>query len=486
MIVALSGLVTFVGIYSILRRFFGYGVTFATLTLLFLGTNFFLLVVYSGAVQASLLLGLGSLVFWMTVNWYERPGWIFSLLIGIATGIMFFIKPAGIAFLILFIFWGAYNRDGFIMKGRLWRTNLTKVLAVFFLTASGIILRILFPQAFEGTMFCDYIQHQKALNFLAPDIWVVLFSIKNGWIIYTPLVLFSIPGFYLLAEKNKPAFYGTFLFCLSFLLILASSPNVTRPDNFGQSRMTEIYPVLLLPLAYFISWIFEGNRIRKVFFGLLMACCLALNLFQIWQYRTKILVPWFTTSEYFKAVFLKTSVSASTRTLMEYFSIDEDTFLSNEGDFRTRTLTYLGFEDKPGACGGHVDGSRAMYGQTCFRLDNDQRATPPYISTVGELGVKGVFGIKVSAYVYSEIPFDQNPLSLIVTLKHGDQLYHYKPLVFNDAKFKTGKWNLAVLSYVLRRMPPPEDQIITHFWYTGNSRVFVDDVKVELYEMKDQ
>jgi len=440
--------------------------------------------VYSGALQASILLALMVLVVWMTQRWYEKPGWIESMIAGLAMGCLIFIKPAGFAAILLFFFWGAYNKDTFAKKWKLFKENLFRLILVFILFFAGLFLRLLFPNAFEGTWLSDYVQQKRALYLVAPWLWQVLFSIKNGWIVYTPIVLIAIPGFYILAERNKKIFYATFLYSLTFLLLIASTPEVEAPYNFSQVHLTEIFAVLLIPFGYFVSWILEGRWLRMTLFGLILAALAGLNLFQTWQYRAKILDPWFVTPEYYRAIFLKTKISQETRMLQEFYNMDMSTFLSNENDFRISTIVYTGFENGAGGFGGHIQDKLVCHGNGAMRLDTGLRFTPDVSLALSRLPSAYPLGIRLSASVYSETDFSDNPANIIITLSHQGQFYRYKTVSLKELHPEKLKWNNIMLDYVIPRQYDPADVLIPCIWYTGNSAIYVDDLKVELFEKK--
>jgi len=484
MIVAISSLITIAGLWLVLRKYITTAATLVTLLLLFLGTNFFLMTIYSGALQASILLALMVLVVWMTERWYKKPGWAETIIIGLSMGTLIFVKPAGFASFLVFLFWGAYNRESFKAKWKVFIEHSDLVLTILILFLGGMCMRLFNPQAFEGTLFCDYVTGKRAVYFLAPWLWQVLFSIKNGWLIYTPLVLFSIPGFYILAERNKKIFYSTFLSALVFVFLLASTPEITIPDNFSQAHMTEILAVLFIPIGYFVGWVFEAGRMRKVFFGLILAAVIGLNLFQTWQYRSRILNPWFTTPAYYRAVFLKTHVNGQTRMMQEYFNMDMSTYLANEGDFNRTTLFYANFENDPKGFGGHIQEKLAFAGKAAMRLDTGLRFTPNPNLTLGKLPSDYPLGIRFSAEVYSDQDYSENTANIIISLKHKDQLYRYEARSLKDMHLEKGKWNLVKLDYVIPRKYDADDELIASVWYTGNASMYVDEARVELFEQK--
>ena len=485
MIVAISSIITLVGLWCVLRKYLTIPATILALISFALGTNFFLMMVYSGAIQASILLALMVLVVWMTQRWYEKAGWTEAIVAGLAMGCQVFIKPAGVASILVFIFWNAYNKESFQTKWRIFRKHSDQVLLIFILFLSGLFIRLNNPQLFEGTWFCDYITHKRALYLLAPWLWQVLFSIKNGWLIYSPVVLLALPGFYILSERNKPLFYASFLYSLVFMLLLASSPDVTAPNNFSQARMTEIYAVLFLPLGYFLNWVLEGKWLRKSVFILIFTMLIFLNLFQTWQYRVKILNPWFTTTEYYKAIFLKTNIDRNTRSLQEFNYMDMGSFLANEGDFNITTKMFFDFENGPPGYDQHIQEVFAYSGRKAFRLDTGLQFTPGGTLKFRELPASYPLGLRLSAMVYSETDFKKVPAHMIMSLQHKGQSYRYQPLDLQELNLVSGKWNRIKLDYVIPRAYDPDDEFVSTIWYSGDKALYIDDLKLELFEPRE-
>jgi len=484
MIVALSSIITLVGLWFVLRKYFSPGTTIAALVVLFLGTNFFLMSVYSGAQNASVLLALMVLVVWMTQRWYEKPGWPEVVIIGIAAGFMVFVKPSGAAALIPFVFWGAYGKETFRENWKqlsLYRWQVI-VLLVLFLTGPG--LRMAFPLAFEGTWLCEYVQTKRAFYFLGPSLWEVFFSIKNGWLIYTPIVLFALPGFYILAERNRRIFYATFLYSLCFILLLASSPDVTTPVSFSQSRLSEIFAVLFIPIAYFTAWVLEGGWLRKLFFLIVLGAVCSLNLFQTWQYRKGILTPSMTTPAYYRAAFLKTHTSLKARMLQEGLPADLSAYLEPREDFDVFTVAVRSFEKETDSCKGHVQNQKAHMGKFSFRLDTVTQFTPMLVIPVSKLRADIPLGFRFSAYVLWENADSSFNAGLVVCLNHKGKSYRYTVKSLDKLKPLKGKWNLVSADYVLPEHTYPGDELNAYVTYTGKSEMFVDDMRLDLFEPK--
>lgn len=484
MIVALSSLITLVGLWFILRKYFTAGVTIVSLLLLTLGTNFFAMTVYDASVSSSVLLALMTLIVWMTQRWHEKPGWLEVIIIGIAAGCMVFVKPSGFAAVIPFVFWGAYGKETFREKWKLVSKHRWQVILLFVLFFTGLGLRMAYPLAFEGTWLCEYVQTKRAFYFLAPSLWSVFFSIKNGWLIYTPIVFFSIPGFFILAEQNKKIFYATFLYSLCFILFLASSPDVTTPMSFSQSRLTEIFAVLFIPFAYFISWVLEGGWLRRIAWFLILGTVCGLNIFQSWQFSRSILTPSMTTPAYFRAAFFKTHTGMKERMMQEGLPADMPACLEYAEDFNVSTVAIRSFETETDTSLPQVQRGIAHNGLFSFRLDTVVRFSPLLVVPVSRLRADIPLGFRFSAYLFTENADSSFAANLVVTLLHNGQAYRYTAKPVEGRNLVKGKWNFVSADYLVPDHLYPGDELNAYVSYKGNSEMFVDDMSLELFEPK--
>ena len=170
--------------------------------------------------------------------------------------------------------------------------------------------------------------------------------------------------------------------------------------------------------------------------------------------------------------------------LQEFWNLDMSSYLANENDFKISTIIFDGFDNTPGAFSGHIQDKIFCNGKGAMRLDSGLRFTPDVSMKLSRLPVVYPLGIRLSANVFSETDFKENPANMVITLRHQGQLYRYKPLALQELSLQKGKWNSIRLDYVIPRMYDPNDELIPFLWYSGNSATYVDDLKVEVYEQK--
>ncbi len=128
-----------------------------------------------------------------------------------------------------------------------------------------------------------------------------LFSARSGLFFYWPLLLLIVPGAFVLWRRNKKLGALFAVFCGLFVYVTASWWNWCY-DSFGQRTYIDVFAAMALPFALAIP---TKGSLRSIFFiGLLL--CTSLNLFQSWQYRGYLLVPWQTDLRMYQHVFITT------------------------------------------------------------------------------------------------------------------------------------------------------------------------------------
>lgn len=142
--------------------------------------------------------------------------------------------------------------------------------------------------------------------FKNPHIWKGLFGFRKGLFLYTPILLFSIPGLYFLGKNNGQK---RWLFPISIVLFLAFWVLFSwwcwwYGGGFGMRALIEFYPLFALLMGATFQKLFRYQFQKPL--TIIVALLVGLNLFQTWQYD-KTIIHWEAMSKeaYFK-VFLKT------------------------------------------------------------------------------------------------------------------------------------------------------------------------------------
>ena len=276
---------------KLLLRFFSDQVTAITMVLIVLGTNYFQLTAFDGAMPHNVIFTLYAFVLWKTIQWHEKPGYKNAIILGIAIGLAILARPTSAVIVIVPLLWGIHDRESWKGKWQLIKGNYPQILIMILCLIIPPLLQMGYWKIHAGTFFYYSYEKGEKLNLLAPYVWQVLFSYKKGWLVYAPMMAFAITGFYFLADKNRGIFHSTFYFFLLNLFLVASWPTWWYGGSLGQRALMESYVILALPMGYFIQWLLEKKGLVKIPFYSVILFFLLLNLFQTWQYMNFIIDP---------------------------------------------------------------------------------------------------------------------------------------------------------------------------------------------------
>lgn len=227
------------------------------------------------------------LLLYLTVRFYDRPGLGYAIGIGTVVGLIAITRVPEVISALVPILWGVGSRAGFKERVQFFQ-NQYKLLfgaAVGFLFVFS--LQMCYWHYVSGQLvFNPY--EGEGFNFLQPKrILKGLFHFSNGWLIYTPIMSFSLLGLLIFFRSIEKIRLAILVFTGLHIYIHYSYYAWSYFPGFGSRPMVEAYPLLAFGLCAFFhycdrrkwSWL---PVVLVLGFG-------ALNLFQMWQVTEGIL-----------------------------------------------------------------------------------------------------------------------------------------------------------------------------------------------------
>ena len=257
---------------------------FITILSIGLGTNLFAYSSQSATMAHVYSFCLFSGFVYNTVIWYKTKKrkqliWLFLLF-----GLITLIRPTNGLIVLFFMLYGLSSFKD--IKGRilLYKKHFLSLLLVI-----PIVIIVWYPQLWYWKKVTgDYLYYsygKEGFYFLDPQILQGLFSFRKGWLVYTPIMVFSIIGLLLLKGKARKIKTGTIVFTILNIYVIFSWWCWWYGGTFGQRVMIESYAILAIPFAAFFTWIFEKGLIMKISVGLISLFFIWLNLFQTYQFE---------------------------------------------------------------------------------------------------------------------------------------------------------------------------------------------------------
>ena len=264
-------------LFKSLLEFVDRNTAIAATCLILIGTNLFWFSFYQAGMAHSPLFFLYALLLFLTIKVHKSPSLLLFVLIGFAAGFITIIRPSDILCLLIPVLYAIYNRSSFVEKMQFTRKNalFIGIAAVCFLLP--LIPQLLYWKKFGGSFLYDSYVNQ-GFDFLHPKITEGLFGFKNGWLAYTPIMLFALAGL-VFAKRFRNAQLLFFTLLPIYIYVIYSWWCYNYINGFGSRPMIHLYPLMAIPLATLIS-ISAKNRIMQIVCWILLLFCCFVNIKQ--------------------------------------------------------------------------------------------------------------------------------------------------------------------------------------------------------------
>lgn len=277
-------------IFSIkfLRLYYSQVVTSITILILFLGTNLFHYLTGSISYSHGYSFALIIIFMYATVKWLTKPSIKWSIIIGVTSGLMVLIRPVDLLFIFFIPLVHINSWNDLKSRFSLFWNKKTHVTLMLFVAFLMLLPQLIYFKYISGNFFF-YSYDDESFFFLQPQFSDAFFSYRNGWLVYSPLMIFSILGLFLHRYKKPFNLYTVSIFLLYTYVIV--SWWCWWYVGFGNRAFINLYPLLSIPLAGFIAWIGSKRGVFKILFGIVVFSGILLNIKQNTQFD-KGLIDW--------------------------------------------------------------------------------------------------------------------------------------------------------------------------------------------------
>jgi hypothetical protein len=251
--------IAFIIIYKILKEYVKKSSAIFSVMLIILSTFLLYYIVFSPLMSTICEVFMVSLFIYLWLKQRKEPSIILNLVLGIAGGLLIFIRATFIVFLILPLADIISNIFKYKIRSNkvLTDKNLVQLTSFFPGIILGAIPLFLVWKAVYGEWFVNFSRYFSWLS--SPHIFKVLFSWRHGLISWSPIILFSLIGLVILAIKKREIGIS---FCIIFLLLLyinASQKDWWAGGSFGARRFASLAIIFAFGFAFFLQWIIDNT-----------------------------------------------------------------------------------------------------------------------------------------------------------------------------------------------------------------------------------
>lgn len=477
MLAVLIGLIYF---WKILRNYFTQRLSTVVFLVIVFGTNYFQLVTFDGTLLShNLLFTLYALIIWQTIKYHQKQTWAGAIVLGLLCGYTSLVRPSEMVCVFIPLLWNVYNWSSLKAKIRLIKNHPWHILFFGLSVLIAGMPQLLYWKAITGSfIFYSYPSAGMGFDFFKPYTLEYLFSFRKGWLVYTPIMTLSLVGFVFLFNYKKEIFWAALIFFLADLWFISSWSTWWYAGGSYSSRgLLPAYVVLAIPLGYFFYAI-RNLKAIKIFVGITIAFLMILNLFQTWQWTQNIITRERMTREYYFAIFGKTSVDAEDKKLLLVSRSNEGTeFLSDTAAYVREVIFRDSYDRMPPPPKPSPDGGGALLLNASRHYSTALNQSFAQLTSLDHCWIKASVSIFIPEGYEGEAPF------LVLAFHHKGK--PYKMRSYPPEKVIPGTWHYIEAFYLTPEVRSVEDNLKVFVWQRNSMDAWVDDLKVERFELRE-
>lgn len=281
---------TVVGLFFIcklLLRHFDDRASASTILVIYLATNLFYYTTYDFTLTHGYSFALISAFLFGFVRWLDTFEWRYVFLLGLSGGLMVAVRNIDAIFLSFVFLYGVRSFADFKGRCSLFIAKRWQALIGVFCIFLMLSPQILYNYYVSGTFWMDAYSDEKFF-FTAPHLFDSLLSYRNGWLLYTPVMILSVIGI-LFLKKRVPSMFVFTLFALPIYYYLLASWWCWWFSGLGNRAYINLYPILAFSLAALFSYLYEQKRYKLYLTNIFILFAIQLNWFQSYQLATGVI-----------------------------------------------------------------------------------------------------------------------------------------------------------------------------------------------------
>ena len=349
-----------------------------------IATNLYHFVAYKIGLSHPYLFTLYALLLLATIRFYKTYSFKDALLIGLSAGMISLVRPNEIICLVIPFLYGIRQISGFKERFVTLIKSKSFYLAII-VYATCAVPQLIYWKSLTGH-WLYYSYGPETFDFKNPKIYAGLFEFKNGWLPYTPIMIFTVIGLVVMVFRRNKMMLATLVFVPLHIYIIYSWWCWNYINGLGSRPMIEAYAILSIPLAVFTQITLKSVSARSTWL-----LCIAFFAAQqiMMTYQTSANILW---SEDSNWVFYKT-------TLFKPHINMNDLIVYDTHEEQPKNVAFnhnIYFEAYTDSIDSSYVRSSCDSSRFSFLLDSKIRYTPALRKTLRECGLHPKDWIKIS------------------------------------------------------------------------------------------
>lgn len=280
-------------VYKLLCRYFSHRTSFYTTSLFFLATNVFFYSVLLGAGMSHVYsFTMVTIYLYFSHRFAENQSLKNLILLGVPFAMAVLIRPTNIISGLYLFLIGVSNWETLRERFYFWVKNYWAILSLLVIGILVFIPQMAYWHFVTGKFLVYSYQEYGFPNWKLPKFGIVLFGKYNGWLTYTPIVIFALAGLFIQLWRRQMNSFGTILILLFATYVNASWWVPTFSAAVGQRAMIDFLPFLAIPLAFILNQFGNLSRVQRIGLGIVICIFIFYNIQFGFRYDSG---PWWDT-----------------------------------------------------------------------------------------------------------------------------------------------------------------------------------------------
>lgn len=254
-----------------------------TILLTGLGTNLLCYSSQSAPMSHAYNFCLFAIFIYYTIKWYQQHSMKNTIILGLLLGLISLIRPSNGIIVLFFGLYGVSDWTGFKERLAFFRKECFLLNVIALCALLVWVPQLLYWKTVTDNYFF-YSYTDEGFFFDRPKILEGLFSFRKGWLVYTPVMAFSLIGIFVKDPVLKKMRLSILVFFVINIYIIFSWWCWWYGGTFGQRSLIESYALLAVPMAFLVRYVFEKRWLKFAFIAV-CAFFTWLNIFQTVQFE---------------------------------------------------------------------------------------------------------------------------------------------------------------------------------------------------------
>lgn len=301
---------------KLLLKFYSELITFLSIIIIYFGTNLLCYSTIQSALSHQYNFFLFTGLIYFSIKWLETTQLKHAVVIGIFIGLLVIVRPTNIVLSLFLLLYNVKSASAFKERIALLMKYYLQIILVILISLLVFLPQIIYWKIATGHyLYFSYVG--EGFYFNNPHLLKILFSFRNGWLIYSPLMLLSMVGIWFLYKNKSPYFLPVIIISPIMLYIFASWWCWWYGGSFGFRTMIDLYPILCFGIAALLQYILQKSKVVKIAGFSVITVFILLNLFQTIQHHYNIMQYDSMTFAAYKDRFFKITRSECDKSLLE-------------------------------------------------------------------------------------------------------------------------------------------------------------------------